>query len=174
MQQVSNSDTDSAGMFTKTLMLTRPAASIKSRLLVGAVALSLGAAFPAWAALGGDIASVQSDQIHMQGSLRTTVTGSYTVHEIQSAAGTVVREYVSTSGKSAGKVFAIGWQGPWPPDIRQVLGNDVAAAAANDGRESGGVMLSVCERIYVGTGADGGCGNGQRESKFSTDSGDRH
>jgi hypothetical protein len=111
-------------MFTKTLMLTRPAAAIKSRLLVvGAVALILGAAFPAWAALGGDIASVQSDQFHMQGSLRTTVTGSYTVHEIQSAAGTVVREYVSSSGKSAGKVFAIGWQGPWPPDMRQVLGS---------------------------------------------------
>jgi hypothetical protein len=43
---------------------------------------------------------------------------SYTVHEIQAATGTVVREYVS-----GGKVFAVAWQGPWPPDMRQLLGS---------------------------------------------------
>jgi hypothetical protein len=116
-------------MFTKTLKLMRPAAFIKAGpLVVGAVALILGAAFPAWAALGGDFASVQADQVHMQGKLRTTAMASYTVHEIQTASGTVVREYVSlsgtsASGTSAGKVFAIGWKGPWPPDMRQVLGS---------------------------------------------------
>jgi hypothetical protein len=35
----------------------------------------------------------------------------------------VVREYVSATGESAGKVFALAWQGPWPPDIRQLLGS---------------------------------------------------
>jgi hypothetical protein len=44
---------------------------------------------------------------------------SYTVHEIQGTAGTVVREYVS----SEGKVFGIAWQGPWVPDMRQLLGS---------------------------------------------------
>jgi len=77
-------------MFTKTLKLMRPAAFIKAGpLVVGAVALILGAAFPAWAALGGDFASVQADQVHMQGKLRTTAMASYTVHEIQTASGTV-------------------------------------------------------------------------------------
>jgi hypothetical protein len=109
-------------MFTKTLMLTRPV-SFKAGLVVGAVVLILGAAFPAWAALGGDFASVQADQVHLQGTLRTTAMASYTVHEIQTASGTVVREYVSFSGASAGKVFAISWKGPWPPDMRQVLGS---------------------------------------------------
>ena len=86
------------------------------------VCLLLGAAFPAWAALGGDITSVQADQLHMQGTIRSTPKASYTVHEIQSPAGTVIREYVSSVGASTGKVFALAWQGPWPPDMRQLLG----------------------------------------------------
>jgi hypothetical protein len=111
-------------------MPTREGISINSRMLVTVFAvLILGTAFPAWAALGGDVASVQSDQAHMQGSLRTTATASYTVHEIQSAAGAVVREYVSSSGK----VFGVAWQGPWPPDMRQLLGSyfDQYMQAAN-------------------------------------------
>jgi hypothetical protein len=101
-------------------MSTRQGVSINSKMLVTVFAiLIVGPAFPAWAALGGDVASVQSDQIHMQGSLLTTATASYTVHEIQSAAGAVVREYVSSSGK----VFGVAWQGPWPPDMRQLLGS---------------------------------------------------
>jgi hypothetical protein len=87
-------------------------------ILVGIVVLMLSA-FPAWAALGGNVASVQADQIHMQGSLRTTATASYTVHEIQAASGTAVREYVSADGT----VFAVAWQGAWPPDMRQLLGS---------------------------------------------------
>lgn len=74
---------------------------------------------PAFAGLGEDVSSVQADQAHMQGALRTTRTPSYTVHEIQAATGTVVREYVSSSGK----VFGVAWQGPWPPDMRQILAN---------------------------------------------------
>jgi hypothetical protein len=106
-------------------MLKGRATRIRRKMLVGAVGLMFiaGSAFPAWAALGGDFASVQADQVHMQGTLRTTAMASYAVHEIQTASGTVVREYVSSSGTSAGKVFAIGWKGPWPPDMRQVLGS---------------------------------------------------
>lgn len=77
----------------------------------------LATASPAFAALGGDISSVRADQAHMQGSLRTTQAEAYTVHEIQAVTGTVVREYVSPSGK----VFAVAWQGPWRPDMRQLL-----------------------------------------------------
>lgn len=98
--------------------------SVKSTALVlGTVCLILSAVFPAWAALGGDITSVQSDQLRMQGTMRTTAKGSYAVHEIQSSAGTVVREYVASTGESAGKVFAVAWQGPYKPDMRQLLGS---------------------------------------------------
>ncbi|MGA2001895.1 MAG: DUF2844 domain-containing protein, partial [Terriglobales bacterium] len=43
---------------------------------------------------------------------------AYTVHEIQAASGTVVREYVS----SAGIVFAVAWQGQFAPNMQQLLG----------------------------------------------------
>ncbi|MGO8796607.1 MAG: DUF2844 domain-containing protein [Candidatus Sulfotelmatobacter sp.] len=76
------------------------------------------AALPARAALGGDVASIQADQVHMQGTRQTTVAQSYTVHEIQAASGITVREYVSP----AGQVFAVVWQGPFLPDLRQLLG----------------------------------------------------
>jgi uncharacterized protein DUF2844 len=91
---------------------------IRSRLAIAAAALILGA-LPAWASLGGDRASVDADQVHLQGTRTTKTAESYTVHEIQASNGTVVREYVSAEGK----VFAVAWNGPWMPDLRQLLGN---------------------------------------------------
>ena len=73
---------------------------------------------PAFAALGGDVASVQDDQAHINASLRVSQTNGYAVHELHSPTGSVVREFVSASGK----VFAIAWQAPSPPDLRQLLG----------------------------------------------------
>jgi hypothetical protein len=77
-------------------------------------------ALPAFAALGEDASSVQADQARMQANLRTTQTPAYTVHEIQAPTGIIVREYVSPA---TGKVFGVVWQGPWPPDMRQILGS---------------------------------------------------
>jgi hypothetical protein len=74
--------------------------------------------FPLLASLGGDVTSVQSDQAKLQGSLRTTSSDLYTMHEIQAPTGVAVNEYVS----STGKVFAVTWKGPIHPDLRQVLG----------------------------------------------------
>jgi hypothetical protein len=71
------------------------------------------------ASLGGDLNSVMNDQIHFQGSIKTTETASFTVHEIHPQTGIVVREYVS----AAGKVFAISWHGAWMPDMHQLLGS---------------------------------------------------
>lgn len=82
-------------------------------------AVVLMSVFPAFAALGEPASSVQDDQAHMQGTLHSTQNQAYTVHEIHAATGTIVREYVSSSGR----VFAVAWQGPWPPDMRQILGS---------------------------------------------------
>lgn len=90
--------------------------SVYSKLV--AALIILATAFPAWASLGGDTASIQADQLHMQGSRTTKVAESFTVHEIQSASGTVVREYLSPEGQ----VFAVAWNGRWMPDLRQLLG----------------------------------------------------
>ena len=101
-------------------MVEQRGSSIHLKMLVMAAALIIGAApQPAWASLGGDTASVQADQIHLQGRRTMTAADSYTVHEIQGTSGTVVREYVSSDGK----VFGIAWQGPWIPDMRQLLGS---------------------------------------------------
>ena len=96
------------------------AAGVGKPLLIAVwAAMTILMACPAFATLGGDVASVQADQIHMQGNRKTTSTASYTVHEIQGATGTVVREYVSSDGA----VFAVTWQGPWLPDMHQLLGS---------------------------------------------------
>jgi len=73
---------------------------------------------PALAALGGDATSVEADRAKMKGALHATPTVDYTVHEIRTPAGIVVREYVSPSGK----VFAVSWRGPGIPDLGQLLG----------------------------------------------------
>ena len=78
----------------------------------------LATGLPAWASLGGDAASIEADQVHLQGTRTTKPAQSYTVHEIQAGTGTVVREYVSPEGK----VFGIAWHGPWLPDLRQLMG----------------------------------------------------
>jgi hypothetical protein len=100
-------------------MSQRRAGFIKSSLGAAAAALViLAVAFPAWASLGGDTASIQADQLQMQGTRTTKAVESYTVHEIRAGTGTVVREYVSQEGK----VFGVAWRGPWLPDLRQLFG----------------------------------------------------
>lgn len=75
-------------------------------------------ALPSSASLGGDTASVQADAVRMQASVQSTPHSGYTLHEMASATGTTVREYVS----SAGTVFAVAWKGAYPPNLRQLLG----------------------------------------------------
>jgi len=137
------------------------------RLIFGAAifgAAVLTIVSPAFAELGGDASSVQADQAAMQASLRTTTAQAYTIHEIQAPTGIVVREYVSPT---SGKVFGVAWQGPWPPEMRQILGNYFAqyqqAAQANThaGRRplaiqqpglvvhAGGHMRSFAGQAYI-------------------------
>lgn len=87
--------------------------------LAAAFLCVVATAFPAWAALGGDIVSILADQSAMQGSRRTTSASSYTLHEIHAANGTQVREYQSADGN----VFAVTWQGQFAPDMGQILGS---------------------------------------------------
>jgi hypothetical protein len=96
------------------------------------------------AALGGNVASVDADRVRMQGALTQIVRSeSFALHEIRSASGTMIREYVSTSGT----VFAVVWQGPWLPDLRQVLGEHfdqyqtALRTARRDRKARGAVMI---------------------------------
>src|SRR5437764_1143213 len=86
--------------------------------IVAAAALAAATA-PAFAALGGDAASVQGDGQHMKSAVRVTAASTFAVHEMSSPAGIVVREFVGTDGK----VFALSWHGMGNPDLRRVLGS---------------------------------------------------
>jgi len=130
--------------------------------LLGGVALIAGiAAWPAWATLGETQATVETDRLQVGGTLRVVPSAAYSVHELQTPSGTVVREYVSP----AGIVFGIAWQGPSMPDLRQVLGayfdRYVEAAAKRSARgpvaieqpglvmQSGGHMRAFIGRAYI-------------------------
>ena len=117
--------------------------------------------YSAFAALGGDVTSIQADQAHMRAQRRVIQNAAYTVHEIQSESTTVVREFVSPDGK----VFGISWQGPSRPDLQEMLGNYYSEfAAARPTRrmhgpvtirtqnlviQSGGHMRALTGRAYV-------------------------
>jgi hypothetical protein len=104
--------------------------------LFGAITLLASACFahsPAWAALGGNAASITADRAHFQGSVKVTAHALFDIHELTSSTGATVREYAAPDGM----VFAIGWDGPAMPDLRQALGvhyeEFLAAAQANQG-----------------------------------------
>lgn len=87
--------------------------------MIGMIALVLsGCSSPAFAALGARAGSIQQDEERLQAKTTVSSTERYTVHELTSPLGVVVREYVSTSGS----VFAVSWQGPFMPDLKQLLG----------------------------------------------------
>lgn len=90
-----------------------PVALALGTLLVAGEALA-----PAKAALGDKVASVQADQARMKGQLRTRSAAGYSVQEITTASGILIREYVSP----AGMVFAVSWNGPAMPNLQQTLG----------------------------------------------------
>lgn len=127
--------------------------------------LALALPGTASAALGGDATSVVQDVARMKGAItRVGQTGAYSVHEIRAGTGTTVREFVS-----AGKVFGVAWEGPWLPDMRQLLGASFdqyvqAARTARQGRsghrplvvrdgglvvESGGHPRAFAGRAYL-------------------------
>ena len=116
----------------------------------------------AFASLGGTAASIDADRVRTQGALmRIVQSNAYALHEIRSASGTLVREYVSSSGT----VFAVAWDGPWLPDLRQVLGDhfdeyQAAMSGAQRARKGRGaiaidlpglvVQMSGHPRAFVG------------------------
>jgi hypothetical protein len=93
-----------------------PSAGLRPALLM-VVAGALVTPPPGWASLGQDVASVEDDRAQMQGSRSIIAAENYTIHEIQAPTGTVVREFALPDGT----VFAIAWQGPFIPNLRQLL-----------------------------------------------------
>jgi hypothetical protein len=138
---------------------TRIAAPLFWRL---GVLLLFALPLTAAATLGEVSTSTEADRASMKASIRTVPATNYTVHQIQAPSGTTVREYVSQDGM----VFAVAWQGPLMPDLRQTLGRyfDRYTAAASEKRagrrqvavrdsdlvvQSSGHMRSFSGRAYL-------------------------
>src|SRR4051794_24934387 len=85
--------------------------------VAGMVLTVVCATLPAFAALGEDVSFIASDQAHFKASVRTVAHQFFSVEEMQTPAGTRVRQFVSP----AGTVFAVSWQGS-APDLQKLLG----------------------------------------------------
>jgi hypothetical protein len=98
---------------------------------------------PAFASLGGNVGTVEADRVQMKAAqLRIIRANAYTLHELQSPAGVTIREYYAPGGT----VFGVAWEGPWPPDMRQLLGSyfeqfQRANEAARSTRKTRGVLV---------------------------------
>ena len=105
-------------------------ANVKKCLLAGAVLAAALSPCIADAGLGQAESSVQADAVQLKGSIKAAEHAGYHVQEIQMPSGTLVREFVGPNGT----VFAVAWNGPTVPNLRQTLGqyfdNFVAAAQA--------------------------------------------
>ena len=73
---------------------------------------------PAWAALGETVTSIAADSQKLKASPRIATRAAFSIHELTTPAGTVIREFVAPSGI----VFAVSWRGPFKPSMPLLLG----------------------------------------------------
>jgi hypothetical protein len=156
-------------------MLNAPSTmNVKKCLVASGVLIAALTPGIAAAALGEPEASVQTDALQLRGSINVTEHVGYRLHELQLASGTRVREFVGADGK----VFAVAWNGPTPPNLRQMLGRffDPFVTAASAKRtdhshlqvrtsdlvvQSGGHMRAFAGRAYLPAGVPNGVDLGE-------------
>jgi hypothetical protein len=141
---------------------TRLIANVRKCLLVCAVLAAALSPCIVQAGLGQPESTVQADAVQLKGSIKATEHAGYRVQEIQLPSGTLVREFVGSDGN----VFAVAWNGPTVPNLRQTLGqyfdNFVTAAQAKHADhhhlqiqqsdlvvQAGGHMRSFSGRAYL-------------------------
>lgn len=96
----------------------------------------LGLPMSAWAVLGGKASSVQSDQVQMKAAIRPgTQTTQYSVQTLTTPSGITIKEFADTSGN----VFAVTWQGPFMPNLRQLLGQYFSTYVSTARKHHGGL-----------------------------------
>lgn len=103
---------------------------------------------PALGALGGTVSSVQQDQARLKARRQVSLGDRYSVHELKAPTGTNVREYASPDGR----VFGVAWDGPWRPDLRQLLGDyfaDFQQAAKGKRTGHNGPLSSRTSRLVI-------------------------
>jgi len=121
-------------------------ASLTAALAIATASITVSAA----ASLGGDESTVAADHAVLAGQIKVARVQRYAVHEIAAPSGTVVREFVSPTGK----VFAVAWSGPAMPDLRQVLGPyyDTYVAAVAQRKAKGPVNVVLPGLVVQSSG----------------------
>ena len=106
----------------------RPTINITKCVLSSGMLIAVLCPCIAAAALGQAETSVQTDMARLRGSITVTPHANYKLHEIQMPSGTLVREFAGLDGK----VFAVAWNGPTVPNLREIMGQyfDSYATAA--------------------------------------------
>ncbi len=105
-------------------------------LTVAAIGVVYASMAPmAHAELGGKAATVDADGVRLHARLRRSATAAagVTQHDLTLGDGTVTRQFTN----SAGVVFAVSWNGPMRPDLRQLFGgyySRLQSAAARTAR----------------------------------------
>jgi Protein of unknown function (DUF2844) len=96
----------------------RPIIDVKKYVFTSGLLIAVLCPCIAAAALGEPETSVQTDVARLRGSIKVTSHANYNVHEIQLPSGTLVREFAAADGK----VFAVAWNGPTIPNLREIMG----------------------------------------------------
>jgi hypothetical protein len=129
-------------------MLTASLRHRRSARLAGFGVCMLAFAPASFATLGGNLSSVARDQKHLKATLQVSAGDRFSVHQMTAATGTKIREYATADGQ----VFAVAWQGPWRPDLRQLLGEyfaDYQQAARTKRTGLNGPLASSSERLVI-------------------------
>jgi hypothetical protein len=120
------------------------------RILIVLLLLITGS-LPAWAALGDDVLSVDSDLQVLGGERRILSNPGYSLHQITTANGGTVKEFVSP----AGKVFGVSWQGNSMPDLQQLLGSymtEVQTAERKQTVRRRSVLIQTDDLVFYNIG----------------------
>jgi hypothetical protein len=78
-----------------------------------------------FASLGAAENSIDADQMRMGARHHVDVTQQYSVHDLQTADGSRVRQYVASNGL----VFAVSWHTLYKPELSALLGQSYAGYA---------------------------------------------
>ena len=102
------------------------------------MALTAAPAISAWAGLGEGQSSIDTDRVRMSARHSIARAPQFTVHELKSADGSRVQQFVAGNGQ----VFAVRWTTLYKPDLSTLLGtsfNDYQGAA-HQAAQRGGIQ----------------------------------
>ena len=98
-----------------------------------ALAILVQPATTAVAGLGRPVNSVEDDRVALRAQRTSSTYASYTRHELTLPNGGMVKEF----SRADGAVFAVTWNAPGRPDLRQLLGEHFATMQEENATRTG-------------------------------------